>query len=452
MEAQLATELLLSLQQRRLIVICGAGLSIPDPSNVPGARALAEFCYDLYGNRTGDVPPVECRTNLEILTEYLFSRGLQVDFLASIVPWVQFRGIANGGHVAVADFLACKALFCGVTTNFDDLIEVAARTVLSDVDFLAAFDEGDATMLRDHAPLLKLHGCITDRYRTLWCKSQLQKKGTQTESNQEIRRRIKSGIRWLQGNLANKDLLLVGLWSDWQHINRTLRTIFKARVPRPARVVVVDILTEPELREKAPELFRWAKSTHFVQVPQSGAEFLNELQLRFSRQFLQSLLASSVADYVAETGDAGAMNTSFDTIEAAEDLYALRRDVLGIPRNLPVRELQPSNGAVVSGVAHLMARSKGATMSGSEYLVKVDDTDKRVRIVTGHGRSLSAVMKDFLKEPPRGNAEDYVVCAGARENPGKPDIMRDRSVRTLTRSGLSGEWITLEEARKREIL
>jgi SIR2-like domain len=452
LEAQLATDLLLSLQQRRLIVFCGAGLSIPDPSNVPGARALAEFCYDLYRNRTGDVPPGECRTNLETLAEYLFSKGLQVDFLASIVPWVQFRGIANSGHIAVADFLACKALFCGITTNFDDLIEVAARTVLFDVDFLAAFDEGDATMLRDHAPLLKLHGCITDRYRTLWCKGQLQKKETQTASNQEIRRRIKSGIRWLQGNLANKDLLLIGLWSDWQHINRTLRTIFKIRVPRPARVVVVDILTEPELREKAPDLFRWAESTHFVHVPQSGVEFLNELQLRFSRQFLQSLLASSVADYVAETGNAAAANTSFDTVEEAEDLYALRRDVLGIPRNLPVRELQPSNGAVVSGVAHLMARSKGATIDGSEYLVKVDDADKRVRIITGHGRSLSAVMKDFLKEPPRGNAEDYVICAGARENPGKPDIMRDRSVRTLTRSGLSGEWITLEEARRRDIL
>ena len=65
-DAQLA-ELFASIDAGRLVLICGAGLSMGEPSRTPGARELADDCVQRYQPEA--VPP-EIQHNLEQLADF----------------------------------------------------------------------------------------------------------------------------------------------------------------------------------------------------------------------------------------------------------------------------------------------------------------------------------------------------------------------------------------------
>ena len=62
----------------------------------------------------------------------------------------------------------------------------------------------------------KIHGCcVKERVNTIWCNQQLTADPT-------IRARIERYKTWLLASLPNKDLLIIGFWTDWKYLNDVL--------------------------------------------------------------------------------------------------------------------------------------------------------------------------------------------------------------------------------------
>jgi hypothetical protein len=83
--------------------MCGAGLSIPAPSNLMSAVKVSEACYDKY-QATKVLPP-------ELRQEYFYAHSVaefESVFLGSLVPWNELVGEPNKGHAAVGDFLPAE--------------------------------------------------------------------------------------------------------------------------------------------------------------------------------------------------------------------------------------------------------------------------------------------------------------------------------------------------------
>jgi hypothetical protein len=67
------TRLLGSIETNRLILLCGAGLSIPGPSNLMSAVRVARACYDRYAPITA--LPATLRDDVVGLAGYFHGRG-----------------------------------------------------------------------------------------------------------------------------------------------------------------------------------------------------------------------------------------------------------------------------------------------------------------------------------------------------------------------------------------
>jgi hypothetical protein len=114
-----------SIEAGRLVLLCGAGLSIPPPSNLMSAVRVAQACYDKY--KPIAVLPA-ARNDVDLLAGYFHGRGeLQTVFL-SLVPWTDLVGEPNSGHAAIADLLICGAAAAALSANFDPMIEQWARS------------------------------------------------------------------------------------------------------------------------------------------------------------------------------------------------------------------------------------------------------------------------------------------------------------------------------------
>src|SRR5581483_288517 len=172
MDAALLNRLVASIQQGRVVVFCGAGLSMSAPSEVPSAAKLTQQIIEEYNSRGLPPLPAAALTNLETLSHHLFVGGYQSIFVRDLVKWRPFRRNPNVSHSAVADFLTAGAARFGATTNYDELVELAAMELGED-SFEAAVDANGANLNHGHRTYLKLHGCVRDKDHTLWCHDQL---------------------------------------------------------------------------------------------------------------------------------------------------------------------------------------------------------------------------------------------------------------------------------------
>jgi hypothetical protein len=129
-------------------------------------------------------------------------------------------------------------------------------------------------------PLLKFHGCShRDRLSTVWAPSQL--------AVQIIAARIEKSKTWMAANLRQKDLLVVGFWSDWDYLNAIIGSAL-ADV-QPLSVTVVDLSPADVLEQKAPDLWQiaHAQNVMFEHVQESAADVLDELRRAFSTSYLR---------------------------------------------------------------------------------------------------------------------------------------------------------------------
>lgn len=431
---EVKARLLASMDAGRLVVLCGAGLSMAPPSKLPSAYRVAEMCFDAYQLRVDPHIDPALRHNLEALAEHFATQNtLKTYFIGNLVPWKEFVRPPNPGHAAVADFLITKAAAAGLSSNYDILIERQAWEY--GADFHGSLDGDEATACSHvHGPLLKFHGCAQrEPLATVWAPSQL--------TDATIAARINKSKIWLTANLRQKDLLVVGLWSDWDYLNNVIGGALQGL--DPLSVTVIDPSDIADLQTKAPDLWALAHQPNvaFEHVQESGADALDELRKAFSENYLRQVLDTGRTAFEAVTGiscDPAWLNvTGLDS----ESLYDWRRDAEGVPSGRPALTKHPRNGEMFA-CFHLLLRHAGAVQKPLGYTL----AGRRIRIINGAGAALSSVAEKFI-EPPTVSSADVYVAAGANDLGVPAHVIRTGIPGSVMRPAASGEWRTFEQAR-----
>lgn len=423
-----------AIEAGRLVLVCGAGVSMDPPSSIPSARAVAHICFDEYQNvMPGALGPAD-RDDLTAIAEHFVHDGsLESYFIRALVPWRLFTPRPNAGHEAIADMLLCKAFAATITTNYDFNVEQCA------VNARAAFDSSlnaaEAAAHRDHSPFLKIHGCaVRDKAHTVWAPTQLT-------NDDAVRGRIEGLKVWLEANLPDKDFLFIGFWSDWAYLNAIIGEALSN--VKLANVILIDPDNDGALRQKAPQLWEkcHAEGVRFRHLPMEGSEFLNLLRAAFSRLFLRKAIAEGEAEFEREFGSAN-VSVPIASMSNNSDLYAARCDAEGIPRTEAARRRVPLDCGAF-GFAHLLLTHAGAAAAGANYVRE----DKVVWVINGAGRFIPDIQDAYSKESPALPSPDLVICAGAIPSAVPHSIVRTPETPSVVRPGISGVWLDLPHAR-----
>ncbi|WP_029066185.1 SIR2 family protein [Labrenzia sp. DG1229] len=404
------------------------------PSNLPSARAVAEKCFDRYRLESDPNCDLALRQDLEALAEHFAGLNTLISvFIEHLVPWPDFVRPSNAGHAAIADFLITRAAVAGISSNYDTLIERRAWEYGS--EFRGSLDGDEATVDSAHrGALLKFHGCENrDRNSTVWTPSQLD--------DPTIANRIEKSKTWLAANLRQKDLLVVGFWSDWDYLNAVLGAALVD--VQPLSVTVVDLSPTDALEAKAPDLWKIAHAENvvFEHVRESGADVLDELRRAFSTSFLRQILAAGQNAFEEDTG--AACNPDWLNMENfdSETLYAWRRDAEGVSSAEPATRIRPGNSEAL-GFFHLLLRQSGAVERADGYELN----GRMIRVINGAESILGSLRARFI-EPPAAIAADIVVAVGAT-NLGVPsNVVRDGRASDVVRPRAAGIWMDLPSAR-----
>lgn len=428
------TRLLSAIETDALVILCGAGLSIPSPSDLPSAATISHRCYDRWRASEPNLDPT-LRDNVDALAGHFHARGDFERGFIPLVPWNELVGWPNTGHAAVADLLISRGARAALSANFDGLIESWAWS--HKVALQGALTGQEAVNTTDSSPLLKFHGCLhRGREQTLWTHGQL--------TEPLINDRVQSCSQWMNLTLPGKHLLVVGFWTDWGYLNDVLASAFT--INSASSVTVVDPDTTANLQAKAPGL--WirlnALSNNFEHVRASGAEALNEIRTAYSRAWARKLFALGTALAEAEgTDEVAARALSDPDVLSTDALYNLRCDAEGVPYNRAAAQKTPPGSAAEMAYLHIKLLAAGATRQGAwlEY------NGRTIRIVNGAGQGLSTVQSSYKEPSPLGQAE-LVVCAGAVDLgvPGK--IVATGSGASVVRpaSGGGSRWMTRDQA------
>jgi hypothetical protein len=431
---EIRARLLASMDAGRLVLLCGAGLSMAPPSTLPSARRVAETCFDTYRLRVDPNIDPALRQNLEALAEHFVGLNtLKSQFIGNLVPWAAFERPPNPGHAAVADFLLTRTATAALTSNYDKLIERRAWDY--GADFQASLDGDEATAsAHKQAPFLKFHGCAhRDRGSTVWAPSQLH--------DPVIADRIEKSRIWMAANLRQKDLLVVGFWSDWSYLNQ----IFAGALAglNPLSVTVVDLSTPEELQAKAPALWTIAHQGNvtFTHVQASASDVLDTLRRTFSENYIRQLLAAGQATLEAATGAPCDPQWLAVTGLDSEALYDWRTDAEGVPKGLPATNRRPNNAEAL-GYFHLLLRKGGATPHSQGYALN----GRQIRVINGAASALSTIAARFV-EAPSVVASDVYVAVGSIDVGLPGHVFRPGTPGNVMRPGAHGSWHTFESAR-----
>lgn len=405
------------------------------PSRLPSAARVSEACFEKYVTTIDPKFDPALKYDLEKLAQHFADqRTLQTIFIDSLVPWGEFVRQPNKGHVAIADFLITRAAAATLSSNYDALIERWA--IDNGFDFQISLDGDEANVNgRTQSPLLKFHGCATkDRRSTVWAPSQL--------NDPLISGRIAKTKQWMAANLREKDLLIVGFWSDWEYLNGVLETVLEDVAP--SSVTVIDLAEAADLAEKAPGLWALAhrENVVFRHVQQSAADALDELRKAFSENYLRAILYAGRDTFEEVTGiscqSAWLEIPDFDS----DTLYALRRDAEGVPAGRPALNPQPRSCQML-GMFHLLLRHGGAT--ATEFGYKLDNQE--IRVLNGSGSMLSQMKTQFV-EPPAVADNRVVVAVGALDIGLPGNAIREGRAGDIMRPAASEAWYDFEGARK----
>lgn len=391
------------------------------------------MCFDEYQLKMDPLIDAALRNNLEALAEHFVDlKTLKSVFIEHLVPWKEFESPPNPGHAAVADFLITKTVVAGLSSNYDKLIERCAWDY--GADFRGSLDGDQATVANcKQAPLLKFHGCShLDRESTVWAPSQLH--------DPTISDRIAKSKLWMAANLRQKDLLVVGFWSDWDYLNQVLGDAVQGL--NPLSVTVIDPSPTATLQTKAPGLWALAHQPQvtFSHIQESGADALDKLRRAFSESYARQVLTAGKEVFAATTGvvcEPAWLNvTGLD----GEALYDWRRDAEGVPAGKPAMTKSPQN-VVLLGYFHLLLRRAGAVQQSRGYTL----AGQSIRVVNGAGLELSIVAKRFIEAPAAPTA-DLFVAAGSMDLGLPSHLVRRGKAGSVVRPGAGGKWLTIEGA------
>lgn len=436
MDPDLQERLLNSIENDRLVLFCGAGLSMSAPSHVPSAAELAKICRETYAKDYGTAIPDAAALDLEKMAEYFSSKALLVPtFINKLLPRGPFLREPNAGHYAIADFLATGIVDFVVSTNVDALTEVAAED-LGESQAFVALDAAEANVPRLHRQHVKLHGCLRRKdEETVWCKSQL--------ANEPLHSRLENLDTWLRAHLVGRDVVFLGFWSDWSYLNEIFEKSIHAI--EGGLVVIVNPSGEATLATKAPVLWAWSgngKSERFI-VQQSAAEFLDELRKLKWTHFVNRVIEQGAETYKTLTGITAIPLAVPDGLNA-DEVYRLKEDTCGAPANTVSRVKRPTASLNMAGAVHAGLKINGAAHEGSNY--RLDG--KRIRILNAQGQLLTSFRSQFQHEPTPFDPADILICVGAKDDGAVAiDIARGNKNRsTVVRPAVVGDWVTEDQA------
>ncbi len=309
---------------------------------------------------------------------------------------------------------------------------------LGEQDFLAIISQEDLARATPHRPYLKVHGCLRVghlRHYTVWCRSQVD--------NEPLATRMALFRTWLQSNLLDRDILIVGFWSDWAYLSEILASTINAIKPRT--IYLVDPSPPEDLMAKAPLMWKWANATgvQFHHEQESGAEFLAELRRRYSQAFLTRALNDAKATYQALFAAEPQPQADFHGVSTGAELYALRRDLTGTPPSKIVREKNPRQEFRAHVAVHQRLMDLGARYQGHTYEL----SGEVLRLIASPGQMLSEVRRKYSSEPPTQQTAHRIVCVGAIDDPTPSDLVRPDEQPSILRGGVPGTWCTDEQLR-----
>jgi hypothetical protein len=430
----LMQRLLASIASDSLVILCGAGLSMAGDCEISSAWHVAQSCAQTYRMKTGFDLPKGLAEDIESMAEYFFEREeLESVLFKLLIDWSEFhQKTPNTGHVTIADFLAARVCSLVLSTNLDTMIEKAAEKI-GEPDFFPTVRETDLNQKHNHAPLLKIHGCATrSRNESLWCKNQLERDPLKT--------RIPALVRWMQGYIPNRTLLIVGFWTDWLYLNKVLEDAIASTEPRC--VILVDPDSDEKLEAKSPALWKWAKErTNFIHIRSSGDKFLEELRWRVSYHHIWQAWQKGREIFSSVLGgEAPSDPVAILQQLANDDLYDLRRDLCGVPSNAVVRDNAANESQALIGALQLAIGSIGALDS---HLFNLEG--ESLRLLNTPNRPISAVKKLFSAEPPDPSPPNRTICVGAIDDGGVPeDIIGRGEPQAIIRNTLAPSWETHE--------
>lgn len=415
----------------RLALLCGAGLSMAPPSSLPSAATLAWKAKQKHDSTHGPSrPPLP--DSIDDQAEYFFQRGeLANVYLRSYVDHDAFAGEPNEGHLAAADLLLTGGIGTAVSTNVDTLIEAAGNLLFGHVGAGVSRDKV-AALPPNKSPMLKIHGCWSDPAGTVWAAGQV--------AVDPIKTRLAESAVWLTQRLLDRDLIIVGYWTDWDYLNQVLEQALAA--VQPSRIIVVDPCETAAFETKAKALFELGQraTSGFFHVQESGAVFLNQLRVDFSRSMLRRILHSGAGTYNDHTGSPPDAAWLEPTSTDAQTLWRVRRDLEGALPNEPARGHQPVEEPLL-GMTLLQLQAKGATPE--DICWNLGGT--RVRVLRAINRPLHEVEAAYARETAPVIAPEYVIAVGAEALPLPASIARGPSTGSIVR-GSPTKWRSRPEA------
>jgi hypothetical protein len=421
-----------SLINDRLALLAGAGLSMAPPSSLPSAAALAAIAKRTYDALFGATrPPLPA--GVEDQAEFFFQRDeLASVYFRTLIDNHAFAGPSNAGHFAIADLLLVRGIQTAITTNVDVMIENAGQQLHGQVG--AGIDQQSVALLSpDIAPLLKVHGCRSiDPNNMVWAPGQL--------NAPPVNARIASSAQWLLGRLLDRDLIIVGYWTDWDYLNAVLTNVLGA--VSPSRVIVVDPADGATFAAKAPALYALGQKVPnaFQHVRVSGADFLEALRRDFSKSFVRRVLHGGSEDYEALTGAPPSVALTEPPDLDNETLWRIRRDLEGCVPTEPCLSRNPPNESL-PGLTILQLRARGATADGPFWLLN----GQRIRVLRTPNQRLHRVVAAYQRETAPAIAPELVIAVGAEAQALPSDIVREGTAPTIAR-GSSSRWISRPEA------
>lgn len=420
-----------SLLADRLALLIGAGLSMAPPSSLPSAATIAAVAKQKYDARYGATRP-PLAAGIEEQAEFFFQRGQLEIYFRSYVDQDLFAGPPNPGHLAVADFLIVRAIQTAVTTNVDALIETAGNLLRGQVE-VGIDGLGLAALPPDAAPLLKIHGCrVCDCANMVWAPGQI--------TAPPVANRIASSSAWLRPRLVNRDLLIVGYWTDWDYLNDVLATTLGDI--QVSRVIVVDLADPATFEAKAPDLYALGNraGVSFSHLRESGATFLDELRREFGRAYVRGVLYSGRAEFAQQSGaDPQAVWLEPPTMDN-DTLWQVRRDLEGRLPGEPAKDRRAPAEHLL-GLTLLQLRAAGATPDGSYWQIG----GRRIRVLRAVNKALHTVEAEFQREIAPAIAPDLIIAVGAEESVLPVSIARAKTKPTIARGG-GALWLTRPEA------
>lgn len=416
----------------RLVLLCGAGLSMSSPSNLPSAAALAASAKKKYAARFGTTRP-PLADGIEEQAEFFFKTGdLGTLYLKALIDTDAFASPFSEGHSAVADLLLTGSACTAVSTNVDTLIEDAGHALFGEIG--CGIDrETVAGLPNEISPLLKIHGCWSrDRPNTIWAAGQL--------AADPVRSRVRGSAEWLKHRLMDKDLVIVGYFTDWDYLNGVLETALGE--VSPSRVVVVDLGDAAWLAAKAPTFHALGirARSEFLHVQATGDTFLQALRSRFCQSFIRGVVHAGAEAFEQRHGRPPDPSWFEPSAAETSSLYALRRDLEGALPSRPARRREPADGPAV-GLTILQLLNAGATGEGQYWLLN----GKRIRVLNSGSQLLRELQVAYGREAPPLTAANVVIAVGAEADPLVADIVRGGTTPTVAR-GTSGVWLTRPDA------